>query len=103
MMLFCVFSWSKSPTQKFWKFALQTSMFPGRGNGKGPVPTIFHHFWGCTRPPSHSEHQKIFMGSPQNFLKMGPENAHFSHFEPRKRGSEPRFRVSKCAGISRIN
>ena len=33
---------------------------------------------------------------------MGPENAHFSHFEPRKRGSEPRFRVSKCAGISRV-
>ena len=53
-------------------------------------------------PPSHSEHQKIFLGSPQNFLKMGPENAHFSHFEPRKRGSEPRFRVSKCAGISRV-
>ena len=33
---------------------------------------------------------------------MVPENAHFSHFEPRKRGSEPRFRVSKCAGISRV-
>ena len=53
-------------------------------------------------PPSHSEHPKKILGRPQNFLKMGPENAHFSHFEPRKRGSEPRFRVSKCAGISRV-
>jgi hypothetical protein len=67
MMLFCVFSWSKSPTQKFWKFALQTSMFPGRGNGKGPVPTIFHHFWDVLDPPSHSEHQKKFLGGLQNW------------------------------------
>ena len=34
---------------------------------------------------------------------MIPENGRFSRFEPRKRGSEPRFRGSKRAGISRVN
>ena len=33
---------------------------------------------------------------------MIPENGRFSRFEPRKRGSEPRFRGSKRAGISRV-
>ena len=59
-------------------------------------------FWDVLDPPSHSEHQKKNLGSPQNFLKMIPEKGHFSQNEPRKRGSEPRFRGSFCAGISRV-
>ena len=77
--------------------------FQGVEMEKGRCQQFSTIFGDVLDPPSHSEHQKIFLGSPQNFLKMGPENAHFSHFEPRKRGSEPRFRVSKCAGISRVN
>ena len=76
--------------------------FQGVEMEKGRCQQFSTIFGDVLDPPSHSEHQKIFLGSPQNFLKMGPENAHFSHFEPRKRGSEPRFRVSKCAGISRV-
>ena len=33
---------------------------------------------------------------------MTPEISRFSENEPRKRGSEPRFRGSKTSGISRV-
>ena len=68
----------------------------------GPGQQFSSIFWDVLDPPSHSEHQKKILGGLQNFLKMGPENRHFSDFEPRKQGSEPRFRCSFCAGISRV-
>ena len=88
---------------KFRNLTSRLPCFPGRGNGKGAVPTIFHYFLGWTWPPQPLRTSKKKLGGGQNFLKMVPENAHFSVFESRKQDSESRFRDSITSGISRVS
>jgi len=67
-----------------------------------PLQQFSEVFWDVFDPPRPSEHQKKKLVRLQNFLKMTPEISRFSENEPRKRGSEPRFRGSKTSGISRV-